>query len=78
MNEKIDNTRIEFENDISKVDDSTTLEEVRIKYFSRNGIYAELFEEFKKLPKEKNQSLVKCLIMKKNQHKTNLMKLKQN
>ncbi|MEE9431313.1 MAG: phenylalanine--tRNA ligase subunit alpha [Melioribacteraceae bacterium] len=52
MNEKIDNTRIEFENDISKVDDSTTLEEVRIKYFSRNGIYAELFEEFKKLPKE--------------------------
>lgn len=52
MQEKINQAEKGFEEDLSKVDSLTDLEEVRIKYLGRKGLFAELFEEFKQLPKE--------------------------
>jgi phenylalanyl-tRNA synthetase alpha chain len=52
MKDKINQTRTDFKDDISSVNDAAGLEEIRIKYFSRNGIFAKLFDEFKTLPKD--------------------------
>ena len=51
MKEKINQVKDDFNKDLSDVEDLNSLENLRLKYFSRNGIFADLFEEFKKLPK---------------------------
>jgi len=52
MEEKISAAASLFETDIDLVSDLKSLEEIRIKYFSRNGIISLLFEDFKNLSKE--------------------------
>ena len=47
MNEKIDLVKSDFSKDFASVSDLETLESLRVKYFSRNGIFAKLFDEFK-------------------------------
>lgn len=52
MQEKISATSRLFETDLASVADLKSLEELRIKYFSRNGHISLLFEDFKNLSKE--------------------------
>ncbi len=52
MENQINNVVESFEQDLKEVSDLKQLEEIRIKYFSRNGLFAKLFDEFKNLPKE--------------------------
>jgi phenylalanyl-tRNA synthetase alpha chain len=61
MIEKIEKIKIDFENDINAVASVKDLEDVRIKYLSRNGSIASLFEELKSVPKEEKPSLGKEL-----------------
>ena len=61
MNDKIELIRTEFEKDCLTIKDKSTLESIRIKYFSRNGLFAELFEDFKALPKEEKPKYGKVL-----------------
>jgi phenylalanyl-tRNA synthetase alpha chain len=50
--EKIQNIRLEFEKDIPSVNDKNNLEDIRIKYLSRNGLISTLFDELKNVPRE--------------------------
>lgn len=52
MEQKIKDIISAFEKDLSNVETLQGLEDVRIKYFSRNGFFSNLFEDFKNLPKE--------------------------
>lgn len=52
MINKIDETRKSFDEDLSKVDSSASLEELRIKYLSRKGLVSQLFESLKDVSKE--------------------------
>ncbi len=61
MKEKIDQVRTEFNNELDNIVDIDSLELVRVKYFSRNGLYAKLFDEFKTLPKEEKPKYGKVL-----------------
>ena len=60
-NEQINNIKISFENDIVEAKNSRQLEEIRIKYLSRNGLVANLFEELKTASKEEKPILGKEL-----------------
>lgn len=61
LEERIKKIRDEFSEDIISVNDLKTLEEVRIKYLSRNGMVAALFEELKNVPKEEKPAAGKTL-----------------
>jgi phenylalanyl-tRNA synthetase alpha chain len=52
ITEEIQQVKNESETDFSSVNNLKALEELRIKYLSRNGLLAKLFEELKKVPKE--------------------------
>ncbi len=52
MINKIDETRKSFDEDLSKVDSSASLEELRVKYLSRKGLVSQLFESLKDVSKE--------------------------
>ena len=55
MQEKINQIKADFENEISQIKDLNTLEDLRIKYLSRKGIVSVLFDEFKRLPNEEKR-----------------------
>jgi phenylalanyl-tRNA synthetase alpha chain len=61
MIEIIEKTKLDFEHDINGVASGKELEDVRIKYLSRNGSIANLFEELKSVPKENKPLLGKEL-----------------
>ncbi len=61
MLKKIESARKNFEDDISKVTNPTTLEELRIKYLSRKGIVAQLVEALKEMPKEEKPKVGQAL-----------------
>jgi phenylalanyl-tRNA synthetase alpha chain len=77
MKEKIDQVRHDFDSDITKVNNISLLEELRIKYFSRNGIYANLFEEFKSLSNEEKPKYGKVLNIEKQNSQTKYDELKE-
>jgi phenylalanyl-tRNA synthetase alpha chain len=52
MINKIDETRKSFDDDLLKVSNSASLEELRIKYLSRKGLVSQLFENLKDVSKE--------------------------
>ena len=66
MKEKIEQVRKDFDKDSNNITDSNDLENLRIKYFSRNGIFAHLFEDFKTLPKDEKPKYGKVLNEEKN------------
>lgn len=66
MLEKIQETARHFEDDLSLVSDLKSLEELRIKYFSRNGSISQLFEDFKILSKEEKPKFGQILNQTKN------------
>ena len=52
MISKIDETRKSFDEDLSKVENLTSLEDLRIKFLSRKGLVSQLFESLKDVTKE--------------------------
>ena len=52
MISKIDETRKSFDEDLSKVENLTSLEDLRIKFLSRKGLVSQLFESLKDVSKE--------------------------
>jgi phenylalanyl-tRNA synthetase alpha chain len=46
-----------FENDIKSVNNLKELEELRIKYLSRNGLVSSLFEKLKEVPKDQKPAI---------------------
>jgi phenylalanyl-tRNA synthetase alpha chain len=61
MLEKINQTVKNFESDISSGVTKEKLEEIRVKYLGRKGIFTQLFEEFKVLPNDKKPLVGKLL-----------------
>ncbi len=61
MLEKIESAKEKFINAIAEVKDEDTLEKVRIEYLGRKGLFTELFEEFKQLPKDEKPKFGKIL-----------------
>ncbi len=61
MIEKIKQVKDFFDKDISQVIDLKQLEEVRLKYISRNGLILKLFDELKNISKEEKPTIGKEL-----------------
>lgn len=61
MLSKISETRNQFDQDLSKVNDLKSLEELRIKYLSRKGIVPQLFDDFKNVSREEKKSVGQAL-----------------
>ena len=78
LDKKITSVSEDFEKDISSVSDLKQLEEVRIKFLSRNGLVADLFENLKSASKEEKPILGKNLNSLRNDitEKFNLLKEK--
>ncbi len=57
MLSKISETRKLFEEDLSKVNDLKSLEELRLKYLSRKGIVPQLFDDFKNVSKDEKKNV---------------------
>lgn len=61
MLDRISETRTLFDNDLAKVTDLKSLEELRIKFLSRKGIVSVLFEDFKNVSREEKKSVGQAL-----------------
>ncbi len=61
MQEQLNQIKSEFETEINNVDSFKSLEQIRIKYLSRNGIISSLFDKLKEVPKENKKELGKVL-----------------
>ncbi len=61
LEEKISEINSGFNQDIATIKDQKQLEELRIKYFSRNGLVSQLFDELKNASKEEKPVLGKSL-----------------
>ncbi len=61
MEQKISEVAGSFKAELNNVKDETGLEAIRIKYFSRNGLFSKLFEDFKNLPKDQKPKYGKLL-----------------
>jgi len=78
MEQKIQTSIEDFSKAIADVTDTQSLEEVRIKFLGRKGLYAQLFEEFKSLPKEEKPKYGKALNVAKNQAQQKFDEVKKN
>ncbi len=61
LDDQIKNVSEDFNVDISDVKNIKQLEDIRIKYFSRNGLVAGLFDQLKNISKEEKPSAGKSL-----------------
>ncbi len=61
LEEKLKKVEAEFNSDISEADGVKQIEDIRIKYFSRNGLVSKLFDELKNASKEEKPALGKSL-----------------
>ena len=61
MINKIDETRKNFDDDLLKVNNLSSLEDLRIKYLSRKGTVSQLFESLKDVPKEEKPKVGQAL-----------------
>jgi phenylalanyl-tRNA synthetase alpha chain len=52
ITDNITSVSVEFDKDLSQVNNLKELEELRLKYLSRNGLVSNLFEKLKEVPKE--------------------------
>lgn len=62
MLQTISETDKNFKDEISQISDLKQLEDLRIKYLSRKGIIANLFEDLKSVPKEVKPAVGKSLL----------------
>jgi len=75
---KIDSVLEDFRKDSSTSIDLKILEEIRIKYLSKNGLVTNLFEELKSVAKEEKPLLGKSLNALRDQITSKITELKQN
>jgi phenylalanyl-tRNA synthetase alpha chain len=61
MTEKIEEVRRNFETELSQAASEGELEQLRVKYLTRNGAIAQLFEEMKNVPVAEKPALGKVL-----------------
>lgn len=61
IREKLNQISSDFQSEISTVDGLQKLEEIRIKYFSRNGLISSLFNELKNVINEEKPAIGKSL-----------------
>jgi phenylalanyl-tRNA synthetase alpha chain len=61
LEEKIKNIYSDFLTDIDKVENANQLEEIRIKYLSRNGSVTRIFDELKNVSREDKPAIGKSL-----------------
>jgi phenylalanyl-tRNA synthetase alpha chain len=61
MISKIDETRKNFDDDLSKVENFASLEDLRIKFLSRKGFVSQLFESLKDVTKEDKSKVGQAL-----------------
>ena len=61
MIDKIDETRKSFDENLSKVENLTSLEDLRIKFLSRKGLVSLLFESLKDVSKEEKPKVGQAL-----------------
>jgi len=78
MEQKIKDIISAFVKDLSDVNDPQSLEDLRIKYFSRNGLFSNLFEDFKNLPKEEKPKYGQLLNITKNEAQEKFEQVKKN
>lgn len=78
MQSKINSIRASFSEEVSGLDDLKKLEEIRIKYLSKNGLITNLFEELKSVPKEEKPSAGKLLNALRDEITSGLNELKLN
>jgi phenylalanyl-tRNA synthetase alpha chain len=78
MLETIDRIAVDFDSELSSAQDLKKLEEIRIKYLSRNGLVADLFEKLKAVPKEEKPALGKALNLLRNSVQEKFDSLKKN
>ncbi len=76
MKDKIDQVKTDFKIDLKNVSNFESLEELRLKYFSRNGLFANLFEEFKTLSKDEKPKYGKVLNVEKQSAQNSFDELK--
>src|SRR5574338_104250 len=67
LDKNINDIKNSFYSDIKSVSSIKDVEEIRIKYFSRNGLVSQLFEELKDVVKEEKPILGKKLNMLRNE-----------
>lgn len=67
LKEKINSLREEFSKEIASADSPSKLEDVRLKYLSRNGLLSKLFDELKSVSKEEKPLLGKELNLLRNE-----------
>lgn len=61
LEDKLKKVEAEFNNDLSEAESAKQIEDIRIKYFSRNGLVSKLFDELKNASKEEKPVLGKNL-----------------
>ena len=61
MTEKINQVRVAYDDELSRAANEQELEQVRVKFLSRNGAIAQLFEEMKSVPVAEKPALGKLL-----------------
>ncbi len=67
LKEKITFLKEEFTREIEQTDSPAKLEDVRLKYLSRNGLLSKLFDELKSVPREEKPQLGKQLNLLRNE-----------
>lgn len=77
LDEKLKHISDSFNSDIQSIDNLKKLEDFRIKYFSRNGLIASLFEELKNVPNEQKPLLGKSLNLFRNKAQSDFTLLKE-
>jgi phenylalanyl-tRNA synthetase alpha chain len=78
MKNKITSLLNQFDEDTSAINDLKHLEEIRIKYLSRNGLVSNLFNELKTISKEEKPEAGKLLNELRNKVEDSLSSLKNN
>jgi len=57
ITDNISSVSVEFDKDLAQVNNLKDLEELRLKYLSRNGLVSNLFEKLKEVPKEEKPAI---------------------
>ena len=76
MLDRIESTRKSFDEDLSKVTDLASLEELRIKYLSRKGLITQIVDSLKDVPKEDKPKVGKAVNELKNHSNNSFEELK--
>ena len=75
---KINSVLEDFQKEISDSIDLKSLEEIRIKYLSKNGVIPSLFDELKSVPKEEKPQIGKSLNALRDQVTSTIFDVKEN